>query len=98
MIKFHQYYVTNGKTKAKCHYSAGNRTDGREAVTIYAREYGRREFNEIFGDLAKNDSDSMTDYFETSRVVIFKDNPLYAAALERALINDKKNQERWSKK
>jgi len=98
MIKFQQYYVTNGKIKAKCHYSAGNRIDGRKAVTIYAKDYGWKLFKEIFGDIAKNETDIREDYFETSKAVIFEGDPLYAAALERALINEKKNQERWSKK
>lgn len=84
MIKFNLYNVTNTETgeKARVHYSVGNRTDGREAVTLYAKDYDRVLSN-IFTN-AVNNSDSMTDYFETDRVVIFKGDEHYEQALATA--------------
>lgn len=83
-IKFNLHNVVNTETKAKArvHYSVGSRTDGREAVTLYAKDYDR-SLESVFSD-ARNDSDSMTDYFETSRVVIFKGDARYPAALATA--------------
>jgi len=98
MIKFQHHYVQNGTKKTKVTYSISNRLDGRACVTIYAKGYDRKNFRDVFGDLARNDSDIMTDYFEGSRATIFSDNPLYSEALKRAEIVAKKNQERWSKR
>jgi hypothetical protein len=97
MIKFNQYFVTNGKIKVRVHYSIGNRADGRNCVTIYSKEYSTKNFREIFGDLAVNDSDSMIDYFEKSRATIFEDNPIYPYALERAQYFNKKIEDRRKK-
>lgn len=83
-IKFNKYHVTNGTDKARCHYSLDNRVDGRKCVTIYAKDYDRA-LGRIFADGEyKNDSDSMTDYFDQGRVVLFEDHPLYAIARARA--------------
>jgi hypothetical protein len=84
-IKFNKHNVTNGTDKARVHYSVDNRIDGRKCVTIYAKDYDRA-LGRIFveGDDYKNDSDSMTDYFEKGRVVLFEGNALYAAARVRA--------------
>lgn len=87
MIKFNKYNVTNTETKEKRRvwYSIGNRIDDREAVTVYAKDYsGSLSFLQNTVDV-KNDTDTMTDYFEKDRVVFFKDHPLYAKALEAAL-------------
>jgi len=84
MIKFQQYYVTNGTDKVKISYSLDNRVDGRKCVTIYSQEYAQNTFRNIFGEIAKNDSDSMTDYFEKSRANIFEDHPQYKVAREKA--------------
>lgn len=53
------------------------RFDQRNAIVIYAKNYSR--FSEsIKKEIeVKNDSDSMTDYFETDRITIEVDNPLY---------------------
>ena len=97
-IKFniHNVVDTETKVKARVHYSYGNRTDGREAVTIYARDYGR-DLHKLFEN-AKNESDSMTDYFETSRVVIFADDPLFPAALHAYNRAEAKDAERIAKR
>ena len=76
--------MTNGTDKARVHYSLDNRTDGRACVTIYAKDYDRALGHVFAGDEYKNDTDSMTDYFEKGRVVLFADHPLYAAARARA--------------
>lgn len=89
MIKFNQHAVVNTKTgkKARVQYSIGNRIDGCKCVTIYAKDYGRA----LSGILpAKNETDSMADYFETDTATIFEDSPLYPEALKTAqLISDK---------
>lgn len=81
MIKFNKFNVTNGTDKARVHYCLDNRTDGRECVTIYSKDYGH-QLGHVFNgcDEYKNDTDSMTDYFEKGRVVLFADHPRYAAA------------------
>jgi hypothetical protein len=79
-IRFGLYAVTSlSGEKTRVHYRVNNRGDGRECVTVYARDYS--------GDLSflsncKNNSDIMTDYFEKDRAVIFKGEPLYEAALK----------------
>jgi hypothetical protein len=90
MIKFNQFAVVNGAEKAKVHYHASD-FGGVERVTIYARDYGHALGRVFAGfDVYENDSDVMTDYFDKGRVVLKKGHPLYAAALERANLNDAK--------
>lgn len=83
MIKFQQYYVESNKVKARIHYSLDNRTDKRKCVTLYAEEYGRT-LGYIFQEEYKNETDSMTDYFDKGNVVLFEDHPLYKIAREKA--------------
>ena len=86
MIKLNKFNVTDTETKlkARVHYSAGKLiNDDRDCVTIYAKD-GINNLHKILPDGYKNDTDGMTDYFETGRVRIFEDNPLFAKALERA--------------
>ena len=83
MIKFNRYHVTNGEIKARVFYSIGNRIDGRNAVTLYAKDYDRR-LGKIFKDCYINDTDLMTDYFDQGHVTLFEDHPLYLKALEKA--------------
>ena len=89
MIKFNKYHVTNGIVKARVFYSISNRIDKRECVTIYARDYDR-SLGKIFRDEYKNETDTMTDYFDSGNVTLFSDHPLYPIALELALANQKK--------
>lgn len=86
MVKFNKYYVTNGTHKARVYYSVDNRTDGRECVTIYAKDYCN-SLHLIISDGYINNSDSVTDYFERGRVVLFSDHPLYSAARDRAVVS-----------
>ena len=85
MIKFNKFNVTDTETKAKArvHYSVDNRIDGRECVTIYAKDY-MNDLGEIFNGEVIDNSDSMTDYFEKGKVVIFPDHPEYINARARA--------------
>lgn len=84
MIKFNKFNVTNGKDKARVHYSLDNRTDGRQCVTIYSKDYDRALGRVFSGDEYINNTDTMTDYFDKGRVVLFADHPLYADARARA--------------
>jgi len=85
-IKFNKFNVTNGTDKARVHYCLDNRTDKRDCVTIYAKDYDRA-LGRIFDDGYTNDTDTSTDYFEKGRVVLFADHPLYLKARARALFN-----------
>lgn len=85
-IRFMQHYVTDGKVKARVHYSATTSFDGRPCVTLYARDYGGG-LGLIFPSRYVNDTDSSTDYFDQGRVHIFPGNPLYVAARDRAGLN-----------
>ena len=85
MIKFQKYYVTNGTAKARVWYSKDNRTDGRTCVTIYSKDYDRALGDIFSGDEYINNTDTMTDYFDKGRVVLFENHPLFAAARVRAV-------------
>lgn len=84
MIKFNRFHVTNGTIKARIHYALDNRTDGRQCVTMYARDYTDALGIIFHDDTYVNDTDFQTDYFDKGRVVLFEGNPLYAAARVRA--------------
>ena len=81
-IRFNKYHVTDGQHKAKVFYSLDNRVDGRKCVTIYAKDFGS-ELSKLFADEYQNDSDSMTDYFDEGKVVLFEGHPLYSVARTR---------------
>jgi len=82
-VKFQKHYIQNTETKKKCRvwYSLNNRVDGQKCVIIYAKGYC--DYMEGIIDF-KNDTETMTDYFEKDRVVIFEDHPLYESAREGA--------------
>ena len=84
MIKFNKHNVTDTETKIKARvlYSLDNRVDGRKCVTIYAKDYDR-SLGKIFNEY-ENDTDTMTDYFDAGRVILFEDHPLYKQARGRA--------------
>ncbi len=82
-IKFNKYHVTDGTTKARVSYSLDNRIDGRKVVTMYAKDYDH-SLGAIFTAEAENETDSMTDYFETDTVRLFEDHPLYGVARSSA--------------
>lgn len=87
-IKFMKHYVTDGQQKTRVWYShsdAARTYDGRECVTIYAKDYKRGCLGMLnaIGLSVKNDSDSQTDYFEQDSVRIFADHPKYTEVLAR---------------
>ena len=84
-VKFNKYNVsdTTITAKARVWYSLDNRVDGRKCVTIYAKDYDNA-LQLIFKDQVIDNSDSMTDYFEKGKVVLFEDHELYKAARARA--------------
>jgi hypothetical protein len=77
-----KHYVTNGSKKVRVHYSHMTLTDGRECVTLYAKDYGHA-LGSIFETNYENDTDMMTDYFDKGRVRIFPADTLFAAAKAR---------------
>jgi hypothetical protein len=81
-VRFMKHYVTDGAKKAKVWYSKNNRSDGRDCVTIYAKEYGN-DLGSIIPDGYINRTDTMTDYFDKGKVTLFADHPYYQAALLR---------------
>ena len=94
MIKFRQYYVTTGELKARVSYHLNSRTDGRNCVTIYAKDWCRT-LGKIFREGYRNETDSMTDYFEQGSVVLFEDSPYYQAAKKVAEMVAAKTQAKW---
>lgn len=84
-ITFNKHNVTNGTKKARVFYSINGRTDGRNCVTIYAKDL-TANLKAIFAD-AVNNTEVNTDYFETSKITLFETSLFYAAALERAKLN-----------
>jgi hypothetical protein len=84
MVKFNKYNVfdTESKKKARIFYSLDNRVDEQKAVTLYAKDHSRA-LGEIFEEY-QNHTDTMTDYFDRGKVVLFENHPLYAEARARA--------------
>ena len=87
-ITFNKHNITNGTKKARVFYSINGRTDGRNCVTVYAKD-STANLKAIFAN-ATNNTDITTDYFETSKIDLFETSPFYAAALKRAQLNTKK--------
>jgi nitrogen regulatory protein PII-like uncharacterized protein len=97
--------VNNGQLQ-KGHYTIGNLINAPAGtITIYASTYKgfSREVWEAFD--VHNDSDSMTDYFETDRIRVKPDHPLYAEVLKAAQANEAhyakvqaKREERWAQR
>lgn len=83
MIKLNKHHVTNGTIKARVSYSRAVLNNGRDCVTLYAKDY-TGDIGRIFSDNYENNTDIMTDYFEKGRVRIYADSPLWAAACARA--------------
>lgn len=77
-MKFRKYFVANSEFKARVSYSLDNRVDGRKCVTIYAKDY-TRALGKIFAEY-RNETDSMTDYFDQGHVDLFEDNKFYKEA------------------
>ena len=82
MVKFNRYFVTDGTTKARVHYSLDNRIDGRKCVTMYAKDYSDN-LGKVLADAYRNETDLLTDYFDKGKAVLFEGNPLYTTARAR---------------
>ena len=84
---FGKHFAKNVETgiKARIFYSLDNRSDRKSCVTLYAKSYeDGHTLKTIFTDAYINNSDSMTDYFEEGRVVLFEDHPAYKDARSMA--------------
>ncbi len=83
-IRFMKHYVTDGTLKARIHYSASAIISGQKCVTLYAKSHDDGpKLAAIFPGTYKNDTDMMTDYFETGLARILEGDALYPAALSR---------------
>ncbi len=97
--------VNNGPLQ-KASFSIGNTLNHPQGtITIYAKNYRRfsAEAWEAFD--VQNDSDSMTDYFESDRIRVRPDHPFYAQALKAVHASDAhhskmraKREERWAQR
>ena len=89
-IRFLKHKVVNDDTKqsARVYYSLDNRTDGRKCVTIYAKDYGQQLSKVFDSNEVENRTDTMTDYFDKDKVVLFEDHILYKDARKRANENN----------
>lgn len=99
-IKLMKHYVTDGETKARVWYNKGNYVDGFPGVTIYAKDYGNK-LSAYFPGKVKNESEIMTDYFDTDSVRLGPGDENYEVALARAEAKEKEFEEkmaRWTKK
>ena len=96
-IRFLDHCVAKGEIKARVHYSIDNRTDGRKCVTLYAKDYSR-DLGKVLSGIYINETETMTDYFDPGRAVLFDDHPLYPAALARAKSVAAKWDAKWDAK
>lgn len=101
-IRFLTHAVVHNGKKARVHYSQGSYTPESKipkgTITIYAKDYGEQLPKELS---PKNDTDIMTDYFNTDTARITPDNKYYKdvlKALNKAKIKDEKLIERRKKK
>jgi hypothetical protein len=90
----------NGGKLQKAHFTKGNFTPeamakygfDNDTITVYNRSYIRftQEIREVF--TVVNESDMVTDYFETDRIRVKKDHPLYAQVLKAFYAQEEHNQ------
>lgn len=85
--------INGSKTLIRCFYSLDNRHDGREGVTIYARDYSGHLPGDLFR--VQNDTDLYSDYHDTDRAELFPDHPLYPYA-RAAAVSAKIREVKWS--
>lgn len=92
-IKFYYNGIkVDGGRLIPCHYSIDNSSRYSEGVTIYAREYSGDLPTKYF--VVKNNSDGMTDYFETDRAEVPPSHPLYRFVRYNALKARAKGEEK----
>ena len=82
MLKFNMYNITDTETglKVKVRYMHTNDIHGKMRVWIREDGYGQELFK-LF-DNAQNNSESMTDYFEETRVIFYEGHPYYDEVLK----------------
>lgn len=85
--------LNGSKQLIRCFYSLDNRQDGRECVTIYARDYSGHLPGDMFP--VENGTDLYTDYFETDRADLFPKHPLYPY-VRAAAVSAKIREVKWS--
>lgn len=82
MVTFHKYFVTNGQDKARVHYSPNIMAKGgAKCITLYEKDY-ERNLQKILPNV-RNDSDSMTDYFEENRWTVLEGSAEYNELLPK---------------
>lgn len=98
-IKFNLHNVVNTETgaKARIRYSIDNHVSGNPTVAIYGKDVLEKLFP-VFGADVQNDSDSMTDYFESDRVRLFEGHSLYKAARAAAERKQAADTDRFNRK
>lgn len=96
-VKFmHNGIKVNGKLY-RAWYSIGNcRKLAESTISIYAKDY--EGFPEIDGLTIKNDTDSMTDYFEKDRIRVTIDNPFYQSVYNALKLHEEKVEIKRNKK
>ncbi len=88
-IQLKRYYVTDGTIKARVRYDFTTLTNGRECVSINSKDYSDN-LGKVFNfNGYENNSDGMVDYFERGHVRIYRDNPLFAAAMRMVEATEK---------
>jgi hypothetical protein len=88
-VKMMKHYVQNTDTgaKARVHYSKGQVCAKGSAARDCVRIYGKtilEKLTPIFESMVKNNTDTMTDYFETDSVTLFPGDVGYNKALALA--------------
>lgn len=84
----------------RAHYSKGNYYESsgipKDTITVYAKDYSA--LPQLEGVQIENDSDAMTDYFETDRMRIYPDSKYYNDALIAYNKMVEHNEKRFAKK
>lgn len=104
-IRFLTHAVVHQGKKVRVHYSKGGYTKesglSDDVITIYSKDYGWEKGGLPAELNPKNDSDMMTDYFETDRARVTPESKYYKDALKaylKAKAKDEKMAERRRKR
>jgi hypothetical protein len=97
-IRFFYNGLKVGKGKLEtCHYSYANNNTGVKDVTVYAKSY-KSFSDEVAKEFAiKNNTDLMTDYFDTDVFTVSPTSKYYAPVLKTVLIGKVKNADKYKK-
>ena len=69
-----------GKQLVKGHWSKGGHVEGDDIITFYAREYKPSDLEKYFN--VRNNTDTMTDYFDKDKIDFRPGDKFYKQALE----------------